>query len=90
MFVGTGVLHHKDDDRCTSVQKRKQWFHGENNSPSKRRQRHKRPVVLNLFSTMLPLSNWPLFHAPMTINKLYKQMYLLVNLLIKLSMLQSA
>jgi len=35
------------------------------------------------------LSNCPLFQAPLTVNKLYKQMYLLVNFLIKLSMLQS-
>jgi len=29
-----------------------------------------------------------LFQAPLTLNKLYKQIYLLVNLLIKLPMLQ--
>ena len=29
-----------------------------------------------------------MFQAPLTLSKLYKQMYLLVNLLIKLSMLQ--
>jgi len=27
-------------------------------------------LVFNLFSTMLPLSNCPLFQAPMTLNKL--------------------
>jgi len=41
-----------------------------------------RPVFLNLFSATTPLSNCPF--------KLYKQMYLLVNVFIKLYMLQSA
>jgi len=37
-----------------------------------------------------PLRNCPLCQAPLTINKLYKQMYSLVNFFIKLSMLLSA
>jgi len=49
-----------------------------------------RAVILDLFSTMPPLSNCPLFHTPMTISRLYKQMYLLVNLLIKHFILHSA
>jgi len=39
--------------------------------------------------TTPPSSNCPLFQDSLTINKLYKQMYVLINLLIKLSMLQS-
>ena len=43
------------------------------------------PVVFNLLSTTLPLSIWPLFPAPLTLNTLQRHMYSLVNLLIKLS-----
>jgi len=31
------------------------------------------PEIINLFSTMAPLSNCPLFYAPLTINKSHKQ-----------------
>ena len=48
-----------------------------------------RAAVLNLFTTMTASSSCPLFQAPLTTNKLHMQMYLLVNLLIKLSMLQN-
>jgi len=34
-------------------------------------------MVLNLFSTTPFLSNFALFHAPLTLNKLKKQMYFL-------------
>ena len=44
------------------------------------------PVVLNLFPTMPPFSNCALFQAPLSLNKLEKQMHLLI----KLSMLQGA
>jgi len=49
-----------------------------------------RTVVLNLFSTAPPLSNCPLCQAPLKTKNLCKQMYLSVNLLMKLSMLHSA
>jgi len=42
----------------------------------------RKSVVLNLFSTTHPLSNRPLFQAPLTWNKLQKKMYFLVNLLV--------
>lgn len=42
------------------------------------------------FSLPWPLSDCPWFQAPLTISKLYGQMHLLVNLSIKLSLLQSA
>ena len=48
-------------------------------------------MVLDLVSTTPPLGNCPLLQAPLAINNLYKQKKasLLVNLLIKCSMLQS-
>jgi len=46
-----------------------------------------RAVVLNLFSL---LNNFPLFHSSLTLNKLWKQMYLFVNLTNKLSILWDA
>jgi len=46
-------------------------------------------VVLNLFSATTPLSNCHLFQAPLTLNKLQKQTYLLANLLIKLSLFRA-
>jgi len=49
-----------------------------------------RTVVLNLFSTAPPLRNCPLCQAPLKTKNLCKQMYLSVNLLMKLSMLHSA
>jgi len=49
-----------------------------------------RLVVLNLFVFHDRLSNCPLFQGVLTLTKAYKKMYLVVNLLIKLSMLQSA
>ena len=44
-------------------------------------------VVFNLFSTTPPVSksNFPLFQVSLALNEVYKQMYLLVNLMIKLS-----
>jgi len=49
-----------------------------------------RLVVLNLFVYHDRLSNCLIFQGALTKTKLHKKMYLVVNLLIKLSMLQSA
>jgi len=46
-----------------------------------------REVVLNLF---YPWNNYPLFHSSLTLNKLWKQMYLFVNLTNKLSIMCAA
>jgi len=48
-------------------------------------QHPKAVVVLNLCSTTPPLCNCSLFQDPPTLNKLQKQMYLLVDLLIRLA-----
>ena len=40
-----------------------------------------KPVVLNLSSSTPHLSNCPLFQVPLTLNKLLKQMYLLVKVI---------
>ena len=45
-----------------------------------------RPAFLNLSTTPL-LGDCPLFQAPLTLNKLQKQMYSLVKLMFKPSML---
>jgi len=46
--------------------------------------------VFQTLSATPPLSNCHLCQAPLTINKLFKQMHLLVNFFVKLSILQSA
>jgi len=40
-----------------------------------------RAVVLNLFSTTFPFSNFPLFHAPLSLNKLQNNVFLGIFLL---------